>query len=78
MEASWSTSVATGLVVSGTAADGSTTIYSIDASGSKTVLFHTNEDVSEVAVSHDGSKLAIVSDGKVLLIQNGQALQLTK
>ncbi|WP_310829947.1 stalk domain-containing protein [Paenibacillus pedocola] len=78
VEPSWSTGVATGLIVSGTAADGSTTIYSIDANGSKTSLFHTTEDVSEVAVSHDGSKLAIVSDGKVLLIQNGQALQLTK
>lgn len=78
VEALWSTGIANGLVVSGTAADGSTSIYSIDASGNKTVLFHTAEDVSEVAVSHDGSKLAIVSDGKVLLIQNGQALQLTK
>ncbi len=78
VEPSWTTGVTTGLIVSGTAADGSTTIYSIDANGSKTSLFHTTEDVSEVAVSHDGSKLAIVSDGKVLLIQNGQALQLTK
>ncbi|MNP83958.1 hypothetical protein D3C76_1830620 [compost metagenome] len=60
------------------AADGSTTIYSIDASGNKTVLYQTTEDVSEVAVSHDGSKLAVVSDGKVLLIQGGKALQLTK
>ncbi len=78
VEPSSSTGVATGLIVSGTAADGSTTIYLIDANGSKTALYHTTEDVSEVAVSHDGSKLAIVSDGKVLLIQNGQALQLTK
>ncbi|KUP22600.1 stalk domain-containing protein [Paenibacillus sp. DMB5] len=77
-EATWSAGVATGLVVSGVAADGSTTIYSIDASGNKTVLFQTAEDVSEVAVSHDGSKLAVVSDGKVLLIQGGKALQLTK
>lgn len=78
VEVFWSAAVASGLVVSGTAADGSTTIYSIDASGSTTVLFHTDEEVSEVAVSQDGSKLAFVSDGKVFLIQNGTALQLTK
>ncbi|WP_379159680.1 stalk domain-containing protein [Paenibacillus sp. sgz5001063] len=78
VEASWSTGVVSGLIVSGTAADGSTSIYSIDANGSKTVLFHTAEDVSEVAVSKDGSKLAVVSDGKVLLIQNGKAIQLSK
>lgn len=78
VEVFWSAAVASGLVVSGTAADGSTTIYSIDASGSTTVLFHTDEEVSEVAVSQDGSKLAFVSDGKVFLIQNGTALQLTQ
>ncbi|MNI79596.1 hypothetical protein D3C73_1360660 [compost metagenome] len=78
VEPSWAQGVTSGLVVSGTAADGSTTIYSVNASGNKTVLYHTTEDVSEVSVSNDGSKLAIVSDGKVLLIQNGTALELSK
>lgn len=78
VEATWSAGVGNGLVVSGIAADGSTTVYSIDASGNKTVLYHTAEDVSEVSVSNDGSKLAVVSDGKVLLIQGGKAIQLTK
>ncbi|UQZ33165.1 hypothetical protein C2I18_06100 [Paenibacillus sp. PK3_47] len=78
VEAVWSAGVTTGLVVAGAATDGSTKIYSIDASGNKTVLYQTAEDVSEVAVSRDGSRLAVVSDGKVLLIQGGKAVQLTK
>lgn len=77
-EATWSAGVSSGLVVSGITADGSTVVYSINASGAKTELFRTTEDVSEVAVSQDGSKLAIVSDGKVLLIENGKTLQLSK
>ncbi len=78
VEALWAAGTTSGLIVSGTAADGSTTIYSINANGDKTQLFHTSEDVSEVSATHDGSKLAIVSDGKVLLIQGGKTVQLTK
>ncbi|MHA6533650.1 stalk domain-containing protein [Paenibacillus sp. BAC0078] len=78
VEALWAEGTTAGLIVSGAAADGSTTIYSINANGDKTQLFHTSEDVSEVSASHDGSKLAIVSDGKVLLIQGGKAVQLSK
>lgn len=76
-EASWSTAISTGLVVSGLTADGSTVIYSIANGAAPVELFRTAEDVSEVAVSNDGSKLAVVSDGKVLLIQNGAAVQLS-
>lgn len=76
-EVNWSTGVSTGLVVSGTTADGSTVIYSIAGSAAPVELYRTAEDVSEVAVSADGSKLAIISDGKVLVIQNGKALQLS-
>lgn len=78
VEATWSTGVSNGLVVAGTAANGSTVVYSIDASGAKTELFRSTEDVSEVAVSVDGSKLAIVSDGVVWVIQGGKGVQLTK
>ncbi|WP_150269485.1 TolB family protein [Paenibacillus tepidiphilus] len=77
-EANWAAPVTGGLVVSGLTADGSTVIYSVTPAGTATELYRTAEDVSEVAVSHDGSKLAIVSDGKVFLIQNGKALQITK
>lgn len=76
-EANWSIGVSTGLVVSGTTADGNTVIYSIAGSAAPVELYRTAEDVSEVAVSADGSKLAIISDGKVLVIQNGKALKLS-
>lgn len=78
VEVTWSTGVENGLVVAGLTADGSTVVYSIDGNGAKTELFRSAEDVSEVAVSKDGSKLAIVSDGTVWVIQGGKALQLTK
>lgn len=76
-EVNWSTGVSTGLVVYGTTADDNTVIYSIAGSAAPVELYRTAEDVSEVAVSADGSKLAIISDGKVLVIQNGKALQLS-
>lgn len=78
VEVTWSTGVNNGLVVAGTAANGSTVVYSIDSKGAKTELYRSTEDVSEVAVSNDGSKLAIVSDGGVWVVQGGKALQLTK
>ncbi|NQX45835.1 hypothetical protein HQN87_10870 [Paenibacillus tritici] len=76
-EANWSKGVTTGLIVSGTTADGSTVIYSIAGNAAPVELYRTADDVSEVSVSGDGSKLAIVSDGKVLVIQNGKALELS-
>lgn len=78
VEVFWSTAAGDGLVVAGTATDGSTAVYSISASGAKTELFHSSDDVSEVAVSKDGSKLAIISDGKVEVVQGGKVLALTK
>lgn len=76
-EATWSAGVNTGLVVSGLTADGSTVIYSIANGAAPVELYRTADDVSEVSVSKDGSKLAVVSDGKILLIQGGKAVQLT-
>ncbi|ASA23832.1 stalk domain-containing protein [Paenibacillus donghaensis] len=76
-EATWSTGVNGGLVVSGLTADGGTIIYSI-TNGARTELFRTAEDVSEAAVSQDGSKLAVVSGGLVWTVENGKATQLTK
>lgn len=78
IEVTWSTGVSNGLVVAGLTVDGSTVIYSIDASGAKTELFRTANEVSEVAVSADGSKLAIVSEGNLWIIQGEKGLQLTK
>lgn len=76
-EANWAAGVSTGLVVAGLAADGSTVIYSIAGGAAPVEVFRTAEDVSEVSVSNDGSKVAIVSDGKILVIQNGKAVQLS-
>lgn len=76
-EANWSAGTSTGLVVAGLSADGSTVIYSIAGGAAPVELFRTAEDVSEVSVSNDGSKVAIVSDGKILVIQNGKAVQLS-
>ncbi len=78
IEVSWSKGVTNGLVVAGLAADGSTVVYAIDVNGAKTELYRTADDVSEVSVSADGSKLAIVSNGSVLVIQGGKGLQLTQ
>ncbi|MDQ0196238.1 stalk domain-containing protein [Paenibacillus wynnii] len=78
IEVYWSAKVGSGLVVSGVALDGSTHIYSITAAGAKTELYSTTKDVTEIAVSADGSKLAIIIEGKILVIQNAKAVQLTK
>lgn len=78
IEVNWSAKVGNGLLVAGLAADGSTRIYSITVAGATTELYRTSQDVSEVAASIDGSTLAIISEGKILVIQNTTALQLTK
>lgn len=77
-EVNWAAGVSGGLIASGLAADGSTVIYNISAAGTRTELFRTAEDVTEVSASHDGSKLAVVSSGKLWLVQNGKALQLSR
>lgn len=78
VEPSWVSAVNNGLVVSGETNDGTTVVYSINTSGAKTELFRSKEDVSEVAVSQDGSRLAIISDGKLVVIKDGKGLELTK
>ncbi|WP_340025445.1 hypothetical protein MHI24_09815 [Paenibacillus sp. FSL K6-1096] len=77
VEANWVQRISTGLMVAGTAADGSTVIYSIADGAAPVEVFRTADDVSEVSVSGDGSKLAIVSDGTVVVVQNGKALELS-
>lgn len=78
IEVTWSAKVSSGLIVAGTATDGSTRIYAVTTAGAKTELYRTSDDIEEVAVSADGSKLAITSEGKIWVIQNAKALQLTK
>jgi len=78
IEVTWSAKVSSGLIVAGTATDGTTRIYSLAPNGARTELYRTTKDIMEIAVSADGSKLAVVVDGRILVIQNGKALQLTK
>ncbi|OAB46696.1 LpqB family beta-propeller domain-containing protein [Paenibacillus glacialis] len=66
------------IIVVGIAKDGSTKVIKVDASGTQAELFSTTNDISEVALSPDGTQLAVISDGKVIVITNGQQIQLTQ
>ncbi|WP_379130766.1 TolB family protein [Paenibacillus sp. sgz500958] len=78
IEVVWSAKVSSGLVVAGTATDGSTRIYALTPAGVKTELYRTTTGIDEIAVSQDGSKLAVVIEGKLSVIQNAKAVQLSK
>ncbi len=65
------------IAAAGTAADGSTKVYSVVA-GIKTELYSTKSDVTDLAISSDGTRVAIIADGKIIVVQNGKASQLTK
>ncbi|MFD1178709.1 stalk domain-containing protein [Paenibacillus puldeungensis] len=58
-------------------ADGSYKLIEINATGAKTELFSTKLTVSEWAVSPSGA-IALIADGKVVLVQGGKSLELTK
>ncbi len=66
------------IIVAGIAKDGSMKVIKVDASGTQAELFSTTDDISEVALSPDGTQLAVISDGKVIVITNGQQIQLTQ
>ncbi|MWV46769.1 hypothetical protein GRF59_24475 [Paenibacillus sp. HJL G12] len=65
------------VVAAGEAADGTNKVYSIVA-GVKTELYSTKSDITDLAISADGTRVAVVVDGKVIVVQNGKASQLTK
>ncbi|MCM3001926.1 stalk domain-containing protein [Paenibacillus cellulositrophicus] len=65
------------LIAAGIAADGSTKVLKID-SGSQAQLYSTSGTVSELAVSADGSRIALIEDGRILVITGGKTIQLTK
>lgn len=54
------------------------TIAQVSAQGERKELFKIKAEVSEISVSADGSTIALIADGKVLIVQNGQATTLTK
>ncbi len=66
------------IIVVGIAKDGSMKVIKVDANGTQVELFSTKNDISEVALSPDGTQLAVISDGKVIVITNGQQIQLTQ
>lgn len=65
------------LAAAGIAADGSTKVLKID-SGSQAQLYSTSGTVSELAVSADGSRIALIEDGRIVVITGGKTIQLTK
>ncbi|MBP2000432.1 Tol biopolymer transport system component [Paenibacillus shirakamiensis] len=65
------------LIVAGIKADGKTGVFEVSATGTKTELYNTADDVSEVAVSKDG-KLVLISGGKVVIVQGNKGIELTK
>ncbi|BCG60573.1 stalk domain-containing protein [Paenibacillus sp. URB8-2] len=78
IEVTWAQAAGGGIIASGTAADGTSRIYSVPVSGSAQELFRTKADISEVSVSADGGKLAVITGGKLVEIENGKAVQLTR
>lgn len=73
--------VAGKLYVLGLNASGSTVIYAVDPSGSKTKLYETSDDIDSAAFSADGSLALSVSGdagSKIVVVKGGTAVDLTK
>lgn len=66
------------ITVAGMAKDGSMKVIKVEPTGKQVELYSTSKDISELALSPDGTQLAIISDGKVIVISNGQSIQLTR
>jgi hypothetical protein len=66
------------IVVIGIAKDGSTKVLKVAEDGTQTQLYTTANEISEAVLSPDGSQLAVISGGQVIIITNGQQIQLTK
>jgi len=54
------------------------TIAQVSAQGERKELFKIKAEVTEITVSADGSTIALIADGKVVIVQNGQSTTLTK
>ncbi|MDR0266959.1 stalk domain-containing protein [Paenibacillus sp.] len=65
------------VVAAGITADGNNKVYSIVA-GVKTEIYSTKTDITDLAISADGTKVAIIADGKVIVVQNGNTSEFTK
>lgn len=74
----WMSQAGGRLYAAGIADDGSSVVYALAANGEASQIFRTAEQVSEIAVNADGSKLAVIIGGKLWIVQGGQTIQLTK
>jgi len=72
-----SQSISGKLIILAETADGSSKWFEVAASGAKTELFSTDESVSDWTIASNGT-LAFIADGKVVLVQDGKASELTK
>ncbi|MNP84396.1 hypothetical protein D3C76_1836890 [compost metagenome] len=52
-------------------------MFEVAATGAKTELYGTKASVSEWALAKNGS-IALIVDGKVILVQGGKSTELTK
>ncbi|GIP55007.1 stalk domain-containing protein [Paenibacillus vini] len=59
------------------ASDNGSKVYEVASSGAKTELYSTDKDVTELTVSKTGA-IALISEGKVVLVQDGKGMELTK
>ncbi|GGH33720.1 hypothetical protein GCM10008013_39030 [Paenibacillus segetis] len=65
------------LIVLASVADGSNKVFQVDSTGAKTELYSTTENVTELSVSPTGV-VALIADGKVVLVQGSKTTELTK
>ncbi|OPA80922.1 hypothetical protein BVG16_00805 [Paenibacillus selenitireducens] len=55
-----------------------TKVFALANDGSKKELYSTTQDVTEIAISGDGTQIALIADGKVVVVSGGEAVTLTK
>lgn len=74
----WDGVTANNEIVVAVAGASDTQFFKLAADGTRTVLFSTKGDVSEVSMSQDGTAFALIVDGKVTFVQNGKVVELTQ
>lgn len=65
-------------IVVGIAKDGLMKVSKVSSEGALQELYSTDGNVTEASLSPDGSQLALISDGRVIVVVNEQVLQLTQ
>ncbi|MGF7047158.1 hypothetical protein J2T13_001660 [Paenibacillus sp. DS2015] len=65
-------------IVVGIAHDGQMKVLKLSNEGALQELYSTDGNVTEACLSPDGSQLALIADGKVIVVVNEQVLELTQ